>query len=476
MFCVSSKIMITASSGARVTPARRPPIPSSAYPPTGASRPGTARCVSFAIAPPSAAPTRSDGVKTPPTPPDPIVAEVATILPAKIATRNRRRVAAQDPVGSLEPVAPDLRKKDPERADGGAPDRHRDGPRELQPRERRLGRPQGPHEQRRAGAGQQPDQGEGNQLEDGLEPERGDAVDRLIAEDEPHEDRREDGRDDGRAEERHRKGADDHLEHEERRGDRRVVRAGDPGRHAAGRQDPDALGRELQPAREPRGHRRADLDDRALASFRPSRRDDRDRGEHSRDRGTHAHAPPTQGNHLDHLGDPVRLSRHQGLADDQAADEPAGRRKKEAQGDGQRLRRGDDVVGVHQEDREARRDGAEQDGAERAQEPDGRREKEELGVRVAPEESAEAGGPGRGRRLRRAHSSSTSEPAASSMSSSPPKKKLCPHAFVQKFEPPTRTLQVAQTALWQNPQRGRLKRKEVPQTPHLSERPGMSGV
>ncbi len=30
VFCVSSKIMITASSGARVTPAMRPPIPSSA--------------------------------------------------------------------------------------------------------------------------------------------------------------------------------------------------------------------------------------------------------------------------------------------------------------------------------------------------------------------------------------------------------------------------------------------------------------
>ncbi len=40
--------------------------------------------------PPTVAPTIIDGVKTPPTPPVPIVAEVATILPTKSSARKSR--------------------------------------------------------------------------------------------------------------------------------------------------------------------------------------------------------------------------------------------------------------------------------------------------------------------------------------------------------------------------------------------------
>ena len=39
---------------------------------------------------------------------------------------EKRRIAAEDPVGALEPVAPDLRQKDPERADDRASERHRE--------------------------------------------------------------------------------------------------------------------------------------------------------------------------------------------------------------------------------------------------------------------------------------------------------------------------------------------------------------
>ena len=139
--------------------------------------------------------------------------------------------------------------------------------------------------------------------------ERRDAVDGLVAEEEPHDERRRHGRDDGRPEQRHRERPDDDLEHEERRGDRRVVGARDARRHAAGRQDAHALGRDLPSPDERRRERGADLDDRTLAALRSAGRDDGDRRRDAAERLPQPHAAASERDDLDHLGDAVRAAR-----------------------------------------------------------------------------------------------------------------------------------------------------------------------
>ena len=178
LFCVSSKIMMTASSGARVIAGH------AALPSRGARSlrraprgPGTRAGRAAPPTPPTVAPTRSVGVKTPPTPPEPIVEDVATILPTKSSDEEEeRRVAAQDAVGALEAVAPDLRQKDADRSDDRAAERHRERRRELRrARRERLPLAQPPDEERRGRAREQADHRERKELRDRLEAERRDA-------------------------------------------------------------------------------------------------------------------------------------------------------------------------------------------------------------------------------------------------------------------------------------------------------------
>ena len=227
----------------------------------------------------------------------------------------------------------------------------------------------------------------------------------LVAEEETDEDRREHRRDDGGAEDRHRERADHDFEHEERRGDRRVVRAGDAGRHAARRQDPDSLRGELQPPRERRGHRGADLDDRSLASLGAARRDDGDRGEDARDRGRMrtVRRPSDTTSIISEMPcvSPAFMNRRiRGLRRS-----PPRRERRPAAAAAATPRRYH-VARVEQEGCEVRASRNGRRSRRAPEQPDGRGEEEELGVRVAPEEAAVPGGAGGGRRLRSGHSSS----------------------------------------------------------------------
>ena len=253
----------------RARHARRasPPIPRSAYPPTGAARCGRARCTSFATAPPRVAPTRSDGVNTPPTPPEPIVAAWRRSSRRRAASRkSERRVAVEDLVRRLEAVARRLRQA-----------RSRSRPRSLRraPSSPRRGSllaakscfagERARTKSAEAGPAEEPDRRERQELDDRLRdgtarPGRPGSSPSTDAD----EHGRDDGRDDGGSEERHREGADDDLQDEQRRRDRRVVGAGHARRHAARRQDPHPLGRDLEQPGQRRRERGADLDDRTL--------------------------------------------------------------------------------------------------------------------------------------------------------------------------------------------------------------------
>ncbi len=85
---VSSNMMITAVMGARAAPAKTAPIPISPYAPTGPAMPGATWWAVSPNAAPSMAPMNSEGAKTPPEPPMPMVRLVAAILPTSSTTRK----------------------------------------------------------------------------------------------------------------------------------------------------------------------------------------------------------------------------------------------------------------------------------------------------------------------------------------------------------------------------------------------------
>ena len=247
-------------------------------------------------------------MKTPPTPPEPIVAEVATIFPTKRRSRkSERRVAAQDPVGRPRNRCPSLGQHDPERADDRSPDRHRRPggaalPRTAswRPRSERTKRAEGSPRRspmtakgrnsaatrgetaRRRRPARRPSRKRTSTVEMTAETTAGP---KMVIEKEP----------------------DDDLEDEERGGDRRVVGAGHAGRHAAGRQDPNAFGRDLQAAA--RGtRRRPRRSGWSGPRAPPSPRVEMTAIEDGRaaERRPQPDGAPAQGDGLDELRDPAR--------------------------------------------------------------------------------------------------------------------------------------------------------------------------
>ena len=181
MFCVSSKIMMIARRGARVTPARSPPIPRSAYPPTGDWIHGNTRPVSFATIPPRDAPTMRAGVKTPPTPPDPMVAEVAAIFATK-SSESFRNVGFPRRIRSVPPKPlPHTSGQKIPRTPTIAPPIAMEIGREIRREVKSsFACAEHPDEEGRGHARGETDREEGNELEHGFEPERSDLVDRLV--------------------------------------------------------------------------------------------------------------------------------------------------------------------------------------------------------------------------------------------------------------------------------------------------------
>src|SRR3990170_2408781 len=72
--------MMTEETGVLATPAKKPPIPTSTNEPGFTTHPGATWWPRKPNAPPSIAPMKTDGPKTPPLPPDPMVQEVPRIF------------------------------------------------------------------------------------------------------------------------------------------------------------------------------------------------------------------------------------------------------------------------------------------------------------------------------------------------------------------------------------------------------------
>ena len=433
MFCVSSKIMITASSGARVTPASMPAHAEQRVAADGRREVRQRDLHDLARpTPPIAAPISSDGVKTPPTPPEPIVAAVATVLASsRSSEEEQRRVAVEDPVGGLEAVAVDLRQPDRDRADDRAADRHRRPRRAAASPRRAACRPRArarrrPTRSRRAA----PIAANGRHSTSDSSAKRRHLVDRLVA-----EDRR--GRRSSRP--RPRRPPD-------RRAPSRRSRRRPRARRASRRSACCRRRRRRPPCRRPSGSaraparpstRRASAEAQAapiwmIGPSRPSeppRGDDGDRRGAARERRPQPHRAPAERDDLDHVGDAGQAPsrRRRSRRSSPPTRPPAAGIRTRSQRPAATPAPREDVVGAHEQPRQAVRQESEGDRAEAAEQARGRGEDEELGVGIAPEEAAEPRGP----RRREAQASSFSIFVASEASAlrrphlRPPKKNAC---------------------------------------------------
>ena len=109
--------MSTAVIGERAVPATIAAIPTVAYAPASAVAPGSSSCTPAPYAPPSIAPRKSVGRKTPPLPPEPSVTEVATNFRA--SSTNIVRVAT--PPTSTSSITPSPSPSTPESASVSSP-------------------------------------------------------------------------------------------------------------------------------------------------------------------------------------------------------------------------------------------------------------------------------------------------------------------------------------------------------------------
>ena len=135
---------------------------------------------------------------------------------------------------------------------------------------------------------------------------------------------------------------------------------------------------------------------------------------------------------------PLGPSRHEEIARSPPTRPPAAGRKMRRRPE--RLGAADDVRRVHEQPRQAVRQKSEDDRAQGPEQARERREEQELGVGVAPEETAETRRPRRRDGLRSAHSPSSSfaRSVSSSTSSCPPKKKAwAQRAFRRRCCPPS---------------------------------------
>ena len=151
--------------------------------------------------------------------------------------------------------------------------------RRRQAQERAAERQQRLAEQQRDEAADDAERRVGEQLRRVHEVIRRHVEERLVAENRALDDDRRDRGDDGRAEQRRVHVADDLLEREQHRGDRRVEGRGQRAGRADRHEIADALRRQMQPAADHRGEAGADLDRWPLASHRVAGADAEHAGE-----------------------------------------------------------------------------------------------------------------------------------------------------------------------------------------------------
>ena len=253
----------------------------------------------------------------------------------------------------LVPVARHLGEVESEQTHHQASERAPSRRRQRQAPERAAARGEQGHEGGPHQPGHDAEHRVGPELAPGQQGETTQAVKRPAAQRQPRERGGDYGRDDHGEDHVERDEPGDDLEHEQHRGDGRVVRGGEPRGRSRRDEGPGALGADAEAVARHRAGRGAELQERPLAADRSSGDERGERAQRLPQRGPGRDASPPEHDGLEDLGDAVASRPSGGDHAQRRRDRPAGGGQGEAQPGRKRSERPEDVglaveAGEHQ--------------------------------------------------------------------------------------------------------------------------------